>query len=748
MNTETLIASEPGQSANGVSERKRAANRANSGKSTGPTSKMGKRIASLNSFKNGYYSNERRLQLMAELDEDPGERERLRQDLYATYPPGAPLEGILLDGLTDDFWRRGQLDRLDASVKLRELQRAQQTELQREERRESNALGATGAEVEKGGLIRLEDSAGKFEMILSLLEDLLDRAERRQLSRDQQGLWEAVYGTSERNWYAEWKFALLEAGKTLDKEDWDSLTDYLKEEIACYRRSQARFLAQYQEQTVAEREARLVTCGGDALILFKEMEVTDRHIDRKLQLLLKVRAERFAREKEERRQEEEGSKQQADDGPKEEESSRRKAEGSPNNRDDDHGGPKGEESSRRKAEGSPNNRDDDHGAPKEEESSRRKAEGSPNNRDDDPDGNAGGGSAKIPPPKPVQGAAAERRETVAQGASPGAGEPSPETFDLQPSTLDFSKNEATDLLENKGSAPAKIGNEATVEGSRHSPQAADPATSLGGQPADCVLPTALYLLLSLLRLPSVFLALVWVLRRQAAGQIVRRRTFDLQPSTFDSSDCLLPRAENGSHQDEPHQRVTFVDGEQLYGTHLVHGGGVGDRSDKANPHQTANGSALDGGTGVAPLDELRQHQGDEQVQHKGDDVGQSGVHVASLGKMLEGHPGLAEQRCVPETSQQPIGRRGDDHRQVIRFHVPPTSGQIVHIELPSALRAGRIVAQSIFEGVSCRKPKTGRYQRSRLGIGRGRLGFQGFVLRTPNPARIVTVFVKPKLCTD
>ncbi|HMD99411.1 MAG TPA: hypothetical protein VKM93_19050, partial [Terriglobia bacterium] len=96
----------------GVSERKRTANRANSQKSTGPTSKMGKRIASHNSFKHGYYSNERRLQLMAELDEDPAARERLRKDLYATYPPGAPLEDILLDGLTDDFWKRGQLDRL------------------------------------------------------------------------------------------------------------------------------------------------------------------------------------------------------------------------------------------------------------------------------------------------------------------------------------------------------------------------------------------------------------------------------------------------------------------------------------------------------------------------------------------------------------------------------------------------------------------------------------------------------------
>jgi len=40
------------------------------------------------------------------------------------------------------------------------------------------------------------------------------------------------------------------------------------------------------------------------------------------------------------------------------------------------------------------------------------------------------------------------------------------TFDLQPSTFDFSKNEATDLLDNKGSALDGIRNEATVWGGR------------------------------------------------------------------------------------------------------------------------------------------------------------------------------------------------------------------------------------------------------------------------------------------
>ncbi len=406
----------------GVSERKRTANRANSAKSTGPTSKMGKRIASHNSFKNGYYSNERRLQLMGELDEDPADRERLRKDLYATYPPGAPLEDILLDGLTDDFWKRGQLDRLDASVKLRELERADLDECRRDDQTHSFALDATRSQVGKGGLVGQKDSAGKFKLVLDVLRDLLRRAESRNLSCDHSYLWKVLYGTDDPNWYGERVFARIDEGQTGEDVNYKGVTTFLKQELDAYSRMQARYLMEHQEETVASREARLVTCGGDALILFKEMEVTDRQIDRKLQLLLKVRAERFAREKEEGSgQSAVGSQQLADEG--------------------------------------------------------------------GPDGN-GGGSAEIPPRKPVQSGSGQSAEGSRQSAegSPQEAEGTSRfgkngTFDLQPSTFDFSKNEATDLLENKASVSAQIRNEATVETSRQSAEGSRPSEENSPQEA-------------------------------------------------------------------------------------------------------------------------------------------------------------------------------------------------------------------------------------------------------------------------
>ncbi len=638
MTTETLIDSEPqnpdpgdSQPTNGVSERKRTANRANSQKSTGPTSKMGKRVASLNSFKNGYYSAERRLQLMGELDEDPAERERLRKGLYDTYPPGAPLEGMLLDGLTDDFWKLGQLDRLDASVKLRELQRANMDENRREAASESYTVGYVKSEMKKGGLVRQKDSPGKFRQIFDILGQLLALAKSRSGSMDHQTLWKTLYGTDDANWSGEKMFQKFNEGRRISDADCAEVVGFLEDELNACEQTLSCYLTESQPETVAMREARLVTCGGDALILFKEMEVTNRQLDRKLQLLLKVRAERFARE--------------------EKEASR-----------------------------------------KEEEGGKQKAEGRPSHPKGGPDGDHDGGSAEIPPRKPVergsrQAAEGSRQEEEGSRQSAVGSQQSPE---LVVSAVDF-KNEATHLIDNKGSAPAEIRNEATAGSSNQSAESSKQLVERGGEAAERQKSLAQGASLGVGGRPpspqeegsrrkaegSRRKAEGSPQEAEGASRLGKNGTLGLQPSTLDSLDFFLPRPEDGSHQDEPDERVAFIDGEQLLGPHLVHGGGVGDRSEKANPHQSAHGSALDGRTGVAPLDKLGQHEGNEQVQRQGDDVRQNGAHAAGLllGEMLQGGPGLAEQHSVPDASQQPVGRRGDDHRQVIRFHVLPTSSR-------------------------------------------------------------------------
>ena len=437
MNTEPLIDSD-GQPTNpddgptngGVSARKRTANRANSGKSTGPRSAMGKRIASQNSFKNGYYSNERRLQLMGELEEDPALRERRRQGLYESYPPGAPVEEMLLDDLTDHWYMRDRLVRLDASVKLRELQEANLDEWRREEQNESWAVDYVKSEISKGGLVRQKDCPGKFRLILDILGQLLPIAKSRSGGMDHQPLWKMLYGTNDANRRGEEMFLKFYQGPHMSDAEYVEVLGFLEDELDSYHRAWIRYKVEHQQETVASREARLVTCGGDALILFKEMEVTDRQIERKLQLLLKVRAERFAREKEESRAE------------------RRSAQDEPQPGTGASPDPNGETS--------------------------------PHHPE--------GGAAKIPPRKPVErgsrpSARQEERKAKGKGQkSKGRCEDraarSNGTFDLQPSTFDFFKNEATDLPENKGSASAEIRNEATVEGSRQAAERTGQAAGL------------------------------------------------------------------------------------------------------------------------------------------------------------------------------------------------------------------------------------------------------------------------------
>jgi hypothetical protein len=98
---------------------------------------------------------------------------------------------------------------------------------------------------------------------------------------------------------AEWQVSEPESSVARMRSTYDS-----------YRQAQVRYLLEHRDQTVAAKEARLVTCGGDALILFREIEVTDRLFDRKLRLLLTARAERAAHEeKEGRGQEAEDSQQ-------------------------------------------------------------------------------------------------------------------------------------------------------------------------------------------------------------------------------------------------------------------------------------------------------------------------------------------------------------------------------------------------------------------------------------------------------
>ena len=84
-------------------------NRANSGLSTGPRTPEGKARSSRNSFKHGLYSQ----QLIIE-GEDPAEFDQLRATLRTEHQPVNSTEEILVDELSQHFWRMRRFRVLEA----------------------------------------------------------------------------------------------------------------------------------------------------------------------------------------------------------------------------------------------------------------------------------------------------------------------------------------------------------------------------------------------------------------------------------------------------------------------------------------------------------------------------------------------------------------------------------------------------------------------------------------------------------
>ena len=448
----------------GVSERKREANRANSHHSTGPRSSMGKRLSSLNSFKTGYYSRERRLELMGELEEDPKLRERRRQDLYASYPPGSPVEAMLLDDLADHWYKRDQLDRLDAALKLRELEAADRDDLRREELQQDLTPAATTAEVIKVGLARIPDSAGKFENILNLLGAVLGLAESGELGPEHWHLWQQVYGMKESNWYANGVFDRMDHARKGEKVDCEGIIALVKRELDFYAHAQARYLAEHDPQTEAEREARLVSCSGDGLIVFKMMESADRQIERKLQLLLKVRKER------QRAEQGTGGRGQGTGDRKQGTGDRKQGTGN-RRRGTEKQVAKGKSEDAASVAEEPGLGTGDSGLGEEtppatcSESSETRTPNPgpiPSSRPESPVPSPVSANPEPRIPNPGPSATNDGQGTTdSSSANPESLTPNPGPIDPQLST--FLKNEATDLLENKGSASAETRNEATVD---------------------------------------------------------------------------------------------------------------------------------------------------------------------------------------------------------------------------------------------------------------------------------------------
>jgi hypothetical protein len=176
-----------------LTERKRAANRLNAQKSTGPRTERGKRRSSLNALKHGVFARSLE-ESMQGLGEDPAEFERLKRDFIVSFQPATPFEAALVDDLASLWWRKARAQRAEAGMQVAGA------EQQRRKRREGLVeLNRTELDIPPAllpgfGLMRLPDSRGKFLRAGQLLETLRILVERRRNLADVEALLRALYG--------------------------------------------------------------------------------------------------------------------------------------------------------------------------------------------------------------------------------------------------------------------------------------------------------------------------------------------------------------------------------------------------------------------------------------------------------------------------------------------------------------------------------------------------------------------------
>jgi hypothetical protein len=171
-----------------------AANRANSLKSTGPQTVVGKAQSSRNSMKYGVFA---RVQVasMKELGEDPAAFEQLSESLRQAFCPEDGFEQMLVADMAEIRWRRQRLMR--AEIGLLASQK-REFSIQREWKEANYGKGSNeeGKVVSypKMGLVSLGPSAENIAEIIDLLEDLKHSVETEGFAEGEFWRVQAVYG--------------------------------------------------------------------------------------------------------------------------------------------------------------------------------------------------------------------------------------------------------------------------------------------------------------------------------------------------------------------------------------------------------------------------------------------------------------------------------------------------------------------------------------------------------------------------
>jgi hypothetical protein len=231
------------------------ANRANSLKSTGPVTDLGKVNARLNAVKHGIFSPAG--VTLPELGEFFGDLKHIMEQIRKCFPALDDFELILQNQMVENRWRRRRALKAEASVLI--AQRRQfELDYGQKLAGEGRSPDATGEArlAAASGLVALPDSSAKFNLILQLLRAAQESVRQDGFSEEGLKRLETVYGpdpglagaillSSYRQRRENGNQGAQDAAS--DTSSQQAFLDMLAAEIACFEK-----LLELHERTAAE----------------------------------------------------------------------------------------------------------------------------------------------------------------------------------------------------------------------------------------------------------------------------------------------------------------------------------------------------------------------------------------------------------------------------------------------------------------------------------------------------------------
>lgn len=223
-----------------VTARRIAANRRNARKSTGPRTAAGKRRSSLNAGKSRADSLSttagkpatpcKRLlkELVAEIGEDPRVFGEFRRSLVDALQPTSAVEAQLVDDLAGLWWKKARLDRAQAALQWREIEKLEADHLHHYHQTSREPFEHDMDQVREVGLRGQHACLAKFDEAYLALDELLSLVDRGEWTEKAERLSDLIYG-EKPNWRG---YRIRQILKVFRESREESLEDQDEEEEA------------------------------------------------------------------------------------------------------------------------------------------------------------------------------------------------------------------------------------------------------------------------------------------------------------------------------------------------------------------------------------------------------------------------------------------------------------------------------------------------------------------------------------